>query len=86
MRIKDVFDVIPSELNSKSKRFFINSLNEKARAEMYENEFLWLKDAGAAIPVYNIDEPKSPLKLASNRNLFKLFSNPDFVTQKICIS
>ena len=42
---------------------------------MYENEFLWLKDAGAAIPVYNIDEPKSPLKLASNRNLFKLFSN-----------
>lgn len=75
MRIKDVFDVIPSELNSKSKRFFINSLNEKARAEMYENEFLWLKDAGAAIPVYNINEPKSPLNLASNRNLFKLFSN-----------
>ena len=42
---------------------------------MYENEFLWLKDAGAAIPVYNIEEPKSPLKLASCRNLFKLFSN-----------
>ena len=75
LRIKEVFDLIPSELNSKSKRFFIKSINEKARAEMYENEFLWLKDAGVAIPVFNIEEPKSPLKLASSRNLFKLFSN-----------
>lgn len=75
LKIKDAFDLIPSELNSKNKRFFIKNLNEKARAEMYENEFLWLKDAGVAIPVYNIEEPKSPLKLASSRNLFKLFSN-----------
>ena len=75
LRIKDVFDLIPSELNSKSKRFFIKSLNEKARAEMYKNEFLWLKDAGVAIPIYNIEEPKSPLKLASSRSLFKLFAN-----------
>lgn len=75
LRIKDVFDLIPSELNSKSKRFFIKSINDKARAEMYANEFLWLKDAGVAIPVYNIEEPKLPLKLATSRNLFKLFSN-----------
>lgn len=75
LKIKEVFDIIPSELNSKSKRFFIKSLNAKARAEKYENEFLWLKDAGVAIPVYNIEEPKVPLRLASLRNLFKLFSN-----------
>ena len=75
LKIKKVFDLIPSELNSKSKRFFINDINTKARAEMYENEFLWLKNAGVAIPVFNVDEPKLPLKLASSRNLFKLFSN-----------
>ena len=75
LNIKDVFDLIPSELNSKSKRFFIKSLDEKARAEMFKNEFLWLKDAGVAIPVFNVEEPKLPLKLASSRNLFKLFSN-----------
>lgn len=75
LKIKEVFDLIPSELNSKSKRFFIKSLNEKARAEMYQDEFLWLKDAGVCIPVFNIEEPKSPLVLASSRNLFKLFSN-----------
>lgn len=75
LKIKEIFNLIPTELNSKSKRFFIKSLSEKARAEMYKDEFLWLKDAGVAIPVYNIEEPKSPLKLASSRNLFKLFSN-----------
>lgn len=75
LKIKEVFDLIPSELNSKSKRFFIKSINDKARAEMYQDEFLWLKDAGVCIPVFNIEEPKSPLVLASSRNLFKLFSN-----------
>lgn len=75
LKIKEVFDLIPSELNSKNKRFFIKSLNEKARAEIYQDEFLWLKDAGVGVPVFNIEEPKSPLMLASSRNLFKLFSN-----------
>ena len=36
--------------------------------------FVW-KNAGVAIPTYNVEEPKLPLKLASSRNLFKLFSN-----------
>ena len=26
-----------------------------------ENDFLWLKDTGVAIPVYNISEPKLPM-------------------------
>ena len=75
LEIKEVYELIPTELNSKNKRFFIKDINEKARAESYNNEFLWLKDANVAIPVYNIDEPKVPLKLASSRTLFKLFSN-----------
>ena len=75
LSIKEVFDLIPSELNSKNKRFIIKNLNEKARMEKYRDEFLWLKDAGVAIPTYNVEEPKLPLKLASSRNLFKLFSN-----------
>lgn len=75
LKIKEVFDLIPSELNAKNKRFFIKDINAKARIEMYEDEFLWLKDAGVALPVYNIEEPKVPLTLASSRRLFKLFSN-----------
>ena len=75
LSIKEVFDLIPSELNSKNKRFIIKDLNEKSRMEKYRDEFLWLKNAGVAIPTYNVEEPKLPLKLASSRNLFKLFSN-----------
>ncbi|MDE6697413.1 MAG: AAA family ATPase [Muribaculaceae bacterium] len=75
LKIKEVFDLLPSELDAKNKRFILKNLNEHAKFERYENSFLWLKDAGVAIPVYNVDEPKMPLKLSETRNLFKLFSN-----------
>jgi len=75
LRIKEVFDLLPSELDSKNKRFILKSLNEHAKFERYQNSFLWLKDAGVAIPVYNVNSPELPLKLAETRNLFKLFSN-----------
>lgn len=73
--INEIFDLIPPELNAKNKRFILKSLNENAKLSRYENSFLWLKDAGVAIPVYNIEEPKAPLLLARSRNLFKLFQN-----------
>lgn len=41
----------------------------------YENSFLWMSHAGVALPVYNVEEPVPPLKLAKRRNLFKLFQN-----------
>lgn len=73
--IEEIFDLIPSELNAKNKRFIMKSLNENAKYERYKNSFMWLKDAGVAIPVYNIEEPKIPLRLACCRNLFKLFQS-----------
>ena len=73
--IEDIFDLIPPELNAKNKRFIMKRLNEKARFEHYHNSFLWLKNAGVAIPVYNVEEPKVPLLLSRSRNLFKLFQN-----------
>jgi len=75
LKIKEVFDLLPSELDAKNKRFILKNLNEHAKYQRYEDSFLWLKDAGVAIPVYNVDEPIMPLKLSVTRNLFKLFSN-----------
>ncbi len=71
--IKDIFDLIPSELNAKNKRFILKALNEKAKFERYKNSFLWLADAGVVLPTYNVEEPRLPLKLGEQRNLFKLF-------------
>ena len=73
--IKDIFDIIPSELNAKNKRFIMKSLNENAKFNHLKNSFLWLANAGVAIPVYNVEEPQMPLKLNEQRNLFKLFLN-----------
>lgn len=73
--IDEIFSLIPPELNAKNKRFILKSLNENAKFERYQNSFIWLKEAGVAIPVYNIEEPKRPLLLARSRNLFKLFQN-----------
>ena len=73
--IKEIFDMIPSELNAKNKRFILKSLHEKAKFYRYKNSFLWLADAGVALPTYNVEEPRLPLKLNEQRNLFKLFLN-----------
>ena len=73
--IGDIFDLIPSELDAKNKRFIMKDLREGSRFLKYENGFIWLENAGAAIPVYNVESPEFPLKLNEQRNLFKLFQN-----------
>ena len=71
--IEKIFNLIPPELNAKNKRFILKRLNENAKYERYENSFLWLKNAGVAITVYNVEEPRVPLLLARSRNLLKIF-------------
>ena len=75
LEINEIFNLIPSELDAKNKRFILKNLNEHARFSRYENSFLWLKNAGVAIPTLNIQEPTFSLKLNELRNLFKLFQN-----------
>ena len=59
LQINHIYDLIPPELNEKNKRFILKSLNENAKYDRYHNGFLWLKNAGVAIPVYNVEEPKT---------------------------
>lgn len=73
--IEEIFNLIPPELDAKNKRFILKRLNENAKFERYQNSFLWLKNAGVALPVYNVEEPRAPLLLARSRNLFKLFQS-----------
>lgn len=71
--LEDIFNLIPSELNNKNKRFIMKNLNENFKFSRYENSFIWLKDAGVALPVYCASEPVVPLLLSKSTNLFKLF-------------
>ena len=75
MRLRHIYSLIPSELNKHNKRFFLKNISDRGRFDRAESDFIWLKAAGIAIPVYNVDEPKVPLELAQKSNLFKLFMN-----------
>lgn len=73
--LNEILMLIPSEINSKNKRFVLKNLNENQKFSRYENRFLWLRDAGVALPTYCANEPVLPLMLSKSRNLFKLFLN-----------
>ena len=71
--LEDIFGLIPSELNAKNKRFILKNLNENFKYSRYQNSFIWLKNAGVALPVFCVKEPVAPLLLNKSVNLFKLF-------------
>lgn len=73
LKLQEIYDAMPGELDSKNKRFHLNVLGKGMDYDRVVNDFLWLKDAGVALPVYNVKEPKLPLKISENRSLFKLF-------------
>lgn len=73
LAIAQIFELIAPQLNSQNKRFIIKDIKSGVKFDRYENSFLWLKDAGFALPVYNVETPKIPLKLSKSRSLFKLF-------------
>jgi len=71
--IEEIFELIPAELNAKNKRFILKNLNENFKLSRFNNSFIWLKDAGVALPTYCTSEPTVPLMLSKATNLFKLF-------------
>ncbi len=71
--LEDIFALIPSELNAKNKRFILKNLNENFKFSRYQNSFIWLKNAGVALPTFCVTEPTVPLMLNKSANLFKLF-------------
>ncbi len=75
LKLKSIYDIIPAELNKQNKKFVFSMLDKELKFDRYENSFLWLKDAGVALPVYNVDAPVIPLLISKSSNVFRLFSN-----------
>ena len=75
LHIKAVFDRIAPELNDRNKRFYSRNVQEGSRYDRLEDAFLWLSEAGVAIPSYCVEEAKAPLLLARKPRFFKLFMN-----------
>lgn len=74
-KVRAIFDAIPSQLDDKNRRFVLADLSKSARNNRYASSFLWLADAGVALPCYNVTAPMAPLASNGNHSLFKLFLN-----------
>lgn len=68
-----VYELIPSELNDKNKRFKISDIDKALRFERMNDSFSWLWKSGVALPVFNTTEPVIPLMINRKNSLFKLF-------------
>lgn len=75
LKLKSIYDIVPAELNKQNKKFVFTMLDKELKFDRYENSFLWLKDAGVVLPVYNTDAPMLPLLAGKSSNVFRLFSN-----------
>ena len=71
--VKAIFDAMPSEIIGANKRFTLRDLALSARMERYASDFMWLVDAGVALPCYNVRAPQLPLALNEQHSLFKLY-------------
>ena len=73
-QVKEVFEALPHQLAKENKRFSMKSLGG-AKYDRYENDFAWLVEAGAALKVCNVTEPRNMLARTQEDNRFKLYAS-----------
>ncbi len=77
LKIRRVYDLIPSNMENKKKRVVAQSIeNKKGKIfSDYQDEFEYLISAGIALNVQAISNPVFPLIESSGKNLLKLYLN-----------
>lgn len=77
LKIRRIFDMIPSNLENKKKRVVIKDIEDKKwkRSNDYLDEFDYLISAGITLEVKAISTPTYPLVEHSGKNLLKLYLN-----------
>ena len=77
LKIKRIYDLIPSRLENKKKRIVIKDIEniEGKKAKDYQDEFDYLINAGVALEVQALSSPVFPLSESRTRNLLKLYLN-----------
>ncbi len=73
-KVRAVFKMIPSSLNTREKKFRLGDIDSNARMRRYENAFLWLSDAMLVNIAYNSESPDVGLGMNLENTLFKCYS------------
>ena len=77
LKIRSIYDLIPSNLENKKKRIKFKEIENKQwkKFEDYADEFEYLTASGVALEVRAISNPHFPLKETESKNLLKLYLN-----------
>ncbi len=77
LKIRRIYDMIPSTLENKKKRIVIRDIENKqgVRFSDYCDEFEYLINSGIALEVKAVSTPVFPLIQSSSKNLLKLYLN-----------
>lgn len=77
LKIRRVYDLIPSNMENKKKRMIAQSIENKRGKTFadYQDEFEYLISAGIALNVQAISTPVFPLIESTGKNLLKLYLN-----------
>lgn len=73
LKVEQIFDTIPAQLQKHEKKFNISSLDENARFRNFEGAFFWLLDAGLINIAYNTTEPNIGLGQRLDSNTLKAY-------------
>ncbi len=77
LKIRRIYDLIPSNMENKKKRVIAQSIENKKGKTFsdYSDEFDYLISAGIALSVQAISNPVFPLIESTGKNLLKLYLN-----------
>lgn len=77
LKIRRVYDLIPSYMENKKKRVVVKSIDNKKGKTFndYTDEFDYLISAGIALEIKAISNPVFPLLESQGKNLLKLYLN-----------
>ena len=73
LKVEQIFDTIPSQLQKHEKKFNISSLDENARYRNFEGAFYWLSNACLINIAHNTTEPNIGLGQRIDSNSFKCY-------------
>lgn len=77
LKIRRIYDLIPSNMENKKKRVIVQHIEEKRGKtyQSYADEFDYLISSGIALNVQAISTPVFPLIESTGKNLLKLYLN-----------
>ena len=88
LKIRKIYDLIPSALENKKKRIIVKNIEHKEGKQYsdYEDEFEYLIESAITLDVNAISNPRFPVKESQTKNLLKLYLNDVGILTQILYS